>query len=60
MKRNEIKKILQRIRGRNETRIELRIAYHQRKVDMIKVLDEKIRLLDSRDLLDEIELELGL
>jgi len=60
MKRNEIKKILQRIRGRNETRLEQQINYHKRKGDEIAFYDEKIRLVLVGDLFDEIELELGL
>jgi len=72
MKKAEIKKILDEIRGRNELMIETRIAYYENKQKgynrtgpwnknyEISILDEKIRLAIVGDIFDEIDLKLGL
>jgi len=70
MKKAEIKKILDEIRGRNELMVETRIAYYankQKSYDKmvgdskeyeIAILDEKIRLAIIGDIFDEIDLKL--
>ena len=72
MKKNKIKKVLDEIRGRNETILRRKITYYENKQKDynkivgdnkaygLSILDEQIRLALVGDIFDEIDLKLGL